>query len=136
MRYSVVYATAIVVSLSSCVTTPPANPIEYSVASSRDETRSALASNFSALGYRIISDTDNSLIVERQQTFGESAFINRRIQYQLVISGDAPTKIQPRVIMYLGREPNVVSKDVTGQKTVADQLRIEIQPVVQLLKGE
>lgn len=135
MRYSTVFAAAIVTTLASCVTTPPVNPLEYNVPASRSETRSTLASNFSALGYRVIADTDNSLTVERQQTFGESALINRRIQYQVVITGDAPTKIQPRVIMYLGREPNVVSKDVTGQKEVADQLKVEIAPAIKSLGG-
>lgn len=135
MRFSFVYSGAIAVALSSCVTTPPISPIEFNVPASATQVRSALVSNFSSLGYRIISDTDHSLTVERQQTFGESALINRRIQYQVVVSGDGPTKIQPRVIMYLGRDPNVVSKDVTGQKEMADQLKIDIAPAIRQLGG-
>ncbi len=135
MRFSFVYSGAIAVALSSCVTSPPINPIEYNVPASATQARSALVSNFSSLGYRIISDTDHSLTVERQQTFGESALINRRIQYQVVVSGNGPTKIQPRVIMYLGRDPNVVSKDVTGQKEMVDQLKKDITPAIQQLGG-
>lgn len=135
MRFSFVYSGAVAVALSSCVTTPPISPIEFNVPASATQARSALVSNFSSLGYRIISDTDHSLTVERQQTFGESALINRRIQYQVVVSGDGPTKIQPRVIMYLGRDPNVVSKDVTGQKEMADQLKIDIAPAIRQLGG-
>lgn len=134
MRQSFIGSIFAVAALSGCQT-PAYKPMEYSVPVTRNEARAALVEQFSAYGYRVANDTDFSLTLTQQQTAGEAMFVNRQYFYQFTVTGDKPATVLPRIIMSQGREPRVLTIDVTDRAELRTKLESQLQPVISKLGG-
>ncbi|MEO1985195.1 MAG: hypothetical protein ABGX47_00880 [Martelella sp.] len=121
--------------LASCITPPAVEPMAYTVPASHSKTMSAIVEGFTALGYRIDEETPNSVTFEQQQTFEEGLFVNRVFRYQIAVTGSAPTKVQPRILMSQGRGAQILTVDVTNREAFASKLRSQIEPIITKLGG-
>ena len=135
MNIRVACAALAAVHLAGC-TTLNYQPIEYTVRASRMQTREALVAGFSDARYRINSDTDFTLLVERHQTPVEMAFSNNlKVFYQFAITGDNPTKISPRIIATFGSTLNQGQVDVTHRTDLRTELEAKMNGIVSALNS-
>ncbi|MDO6966989.1 hypothetical protein [Rhizobium alvei] len=129
------FVAALLTLLCGC-TTLNYEPLEYTVPASRLETREALVAGFSDAKYRINTDSDFTLLVERYQTPGEMVFSNNlKIFYQFAITGDNPTKISPRIIATFGNPLSPGQVDVTHREDLRKELEAKMAAITSGLKS-
>lgn len=121
--------------LVGCTTIETA-PLLYSANADRIRTREAIIAGFSGANYRIVSDTEFTIVIERYQTPGEMLLGNRpNTLYQFAITGDNPTQIYPRIIARFGAPSNPLQADATNRADMRAELNAIMAPIVSGLSG-